>query len=636
MSLARRAAGRVRLPDPRAWDRVTWGVLAVVAVALVTRVVGLDVRAVHHDESLHLTYSWYFAEGRGYEHNPLMHGPLQFHLIAAFFRLFGDGEFVARLPHALAGTALVATPLLFRRHLNGTAVVLAAVFLAVSPSILYYSRFARNEPLVGLFTVLMLAAVLYYRRDGRLRWLVMFSAALALNFAAKETAYIFAAVFLLYFNFATAHELFWRPRRAPGATPATPSTAEQVRHGLWLVPLAWVIAALWPLLGGVRRRFGWAARPREADLLVLTMTLVLPLLAAAVEIPLLAAGVEIDAGAERTLAFAAVGATLAISLAVGVLWGRLAWAVCFVVFLGIQLPLYAAWGTHIDGVAGIFWNSLDYWIDQQDVRRGTQPGLYYLMMLPLYESLVLIPGVIGGMWLTFGRRDGFAALLLWWFLAVFVALSAAGEKMPWLTFHLALPLCFLAAYALGGHAPRVAAAVRAGRGSTLAWAGTAAGAAGLGLLFALALWTDYGLNVDHPDTPVEPLIYVQTSPEVPVLAERIVAAVRDGPASRVVVDTQQSLTWPWAWYLRHVPITYVDGGNLGADSVNPDDVLIATVGAVPFGSPIRDGRGAPVDYRHRWWFPEEGYRAATPDAVIEGIADGSMPQRWLRFLVDRV
>src|SRR5690606_9736297 len=40
----------------RGWDRVTWIVLAITAVALVTRVVGLGVRALHHDESLHLMY----------------------------------------------------------------------------------------------------------------------------------------------------------------------------------------------------------------------------------------------------------------------------------------------------------------------------------------------------------------------------------------------------------------------------------------------------------------------------------------------------------------------------------------------------------------------------------------------------
>src|SRR3546814_1323192 len=94
--------------------------------------------------------------------------------------------------------------------------------------------------------------------------------------------------------------------------------------------------------------------------------------------------------------------------------------------------------------------------------------------LPLYESLVLLPGLIGGIWLVLWRRDWFSALGVFWFLAMFGALTYAGEKMPWLTFHLALPLCFLAAHVIGRVLPGAWQAARAGRGSTLQWAGASA------------------------------------------------------------------------------------------------------------------------------------------------------------------
>ena len=29
-----------------------------------------------HDESLHTVYSWQLFDGRGYQHQPMMHGPL--------------------------------------------------------------------------------------------------------------------------------------------------------------------------------------------------------------------------------------------------------------------------------------------------------------------------------------------------------------------------------------------------------------------------------------------------------------------------------------------------------------------------------------------------------------------------------
>src|SRR5215218_1115292 len=83
----------------RAWlrkpDSVEWIVIGIVGLALVMRLVQLGEKALHHDESLHAAFSYYFAEGRGYVHDPLMHGPFQFHFIAALFKLFGDGDTMA-------------------------------------------------------------------------------------------------------------------------------------------------------------------------------------------------------------------------------------------------------------------------------------------------------------------------------------------------------------------------------------------------------------------------------------------------------------------------------------------------------------------------------------------------------------
>ena len=67
----------------------------ILILALALRLWDLGGQALHHDESLHAVYSWYLFDGRGYLHNPLMHGPFQFfgtagHFLAALgFRLHG-------------------------------------------------------------------------------------------------------------------------------------------------------------------------------------------------------------------------------------------------------------------------------------------------------------------------------------------------------------------------------------------------------------------------------------------------------------------------------------------------------------------------------------------------------------------
>ena len=80
-------------------DMWLFGAVAVlVVVAMGMRFVELGERAAHHDESLHALFSYRFAEGKGYQHDPLMHGPLQFHAIAPVLKLFGASDATVRIP----------------------------------------------------------------------------------------------------------------------------------------------------------------------------------------------------------------------------------------------------------------------------------------------------------------------------------------------------------------------------------------------------------------------------------------------------------------------------------------------------------------------------------------------------------
>src|SRR5690242_14183077 len=73
-----------------AWEPIAF--LALMAVGLALRMYDLGYRAFHHDESLHAVYSWYLYVGRGYIHDPMMHGPFQFHFNALMYFLFGDNN----------------------------------------------------------------------------------------------------------------------------------------------------------------------------------------------------------------------------------------------------------------------------------------------------------------------------------------------------------------------------------------------------------------------------------------------------------------------------------------------------------------------------------------------------------------
>jgi predicted membrane-bound mannosyltransferase len=96
--------------DKRSWlDRPLFSTLPVltgemlvfiiiVILMSVSRLYDLGVRVMSHDESLHAYFSWLYSIGQGYQHTPTTHGPLQFHLLALVYFLFGDNDFTARLP----------------------------------------------------------------------------------------------------------------------------------------------------------------------------------------------------------------------------------------------------------------------------------------------------------------------------------------------------------------------------------------------------------------------------------------------------------------------------------------------------------------------------------------------------------
>ena len=171
------------------------GFIAIAIVALALRLWELTGRTMHYDEAIHLYYSWRLANLEGFVHSPWMHGPFQIELVALFLHLFGDTDFAARLAYALFGTVLVVLPFFLRDHLGRAGAMLTGMMLAISPSLLYFSRFGRNDIIMAVLTVSLFALLWQYTRNPRNRYLYLASAILAIAFATKETAYIISAIF---------------------------------------------------------------------------------------------------------------------------------------------------------------------------------------------------------------------------------------------------------------------------------------------------------------------------------------------------------------------------------------------------------------------------------------------------------
>ena len=100
-----------------------------------------------------------------------------------------------RIMAALLGSAIVALPFFLRDYLGKFGAWLACFLLAVSPSLVYFSRFARESIYMAFFTLLMVIAVARYVRERKMSWLVIAAAAFAFSYATSEATFLTIAVF---------------------------------------------------------------------------------------------------------------------------------------------------------------------------------------------------------------------------------------------------------------------------------------------------------------------------------------------------------------------------------------------------------------------------------------------------------
>jgi len=99
------------------------------------------------------------------------------------------------------------------------------------------------------------------------------------------------------------------------------------------------------------------------------------------------------------------------------------------------------------GIGDGIWQGLYYWLQQEQVARGSQPWYYYLLLIPLYEQIGVVFGLIGIL-RSIVRPTRFRLFLVYWFVGNLFIYSWAAEKMPWLMIHITLPMLLLAAVGL--------------------------------------------------------------------------------------------------------------------------------------------------------------------------------------------
>ena len=183
-------------------------ILAATIAALVLRLPRLSQRPMHGDEAVHADKFKKLLEQGVYTYDPNeYHGPTLNYLSLVPAKLSGArditevNEFTLRIVPVFCGVVLVILLLLMKDGLGHKAVVYAAILTAISPAMVFYSRYYIQEMLLVCFTFGAIVSGYRYVRSKNIAWAIAAGACIGLMHATKETCIITFASLLLALAF---------------------------------------------------------------------------------------------------------------------------------------------------------------------------------------------------------------------------------------------------------------------------------------------------------------------------------------------------------------------------------------------------------------------------------------------------
>ncbi len=749
----------------------------ILLTTVLSRFTLLGERVMSHDEVNHVVPAYTFYQGGGYRYDPITHGPLQFHLIALSYTLFGDSDFSARIPDALFGIAVVAFALFaFKKYLGRTGSLVAGFFFTISPFISFYSRYTRNEIYIVFWGIALIWGVLRYLEYGHKRTLLFITIITALHFSDKATSYIFTAELLIFLAVIFIEKIFTKPWRSKhlrtiflivvgitflfgmaafgfsyhALTNAPASEGEEsvgvmfnelapatrfLIGGLVLGLLIGLGVAVYFLIKGI----GWRGirDERSFDLLILQGTIVLPLLAA---LPMDILGFNpLDYSSNGILtSLLFVLPLLLIAVLIGIWWNWKVWVLNIGTFWAIFIIFYTTIFTQGSGFAMGLMGALGYWMAQQGVTRGTQPLYYYaLVQIPMYEFLpafgTLLAAFMGIPILRKSlkkrtdenqetepqdvlesdlpepdvvdieeieevkparivdnegevRKTPVLALLLYWSVMSLIAFSFAGERMPWLTTHITMPMILASGWSIGrlldsfdwsffkqhrgwlvvligglfflttfrtfgsllGATPPFQgndlSQLEATSTFLIAFVGMVASAAVLyflaanwtfkkmgnlaliifaAILSVITIRTSFRANFILYDTAKEFLVYAHAAPDPKDVLEQVEEiSHRLTGGKDIRVAYDSDLLYPYWWYFRDFPNKVWYSTNPTRDLLDSEIILVGS-GNYGLIEPVVADDYVRFDY-HRLWWPSQAYYNLTFQRAWNALSDRQM------------
>lgn len=498
---------------------------AIIAVASFLRFYWLELKPFHHDEGVNGFFLTTLFRTGVYHYDPAnYHGPTLYYIADAFAKVFGLETIPVRSSVAIFGVLTVVLTLFLRKYLGRVGTLAAATFLALSPGMVYISRYFIHEMFFVFCSLAFVVAIVYFvdkRKAGPFAvvWMVIILIVAflppVLNLSeliggeggslvwALRIGFFIVECVLVFFVMQMIRA--WNEGRpiylilASASASLLFATKETAFITLGTMLIACFAAWLW-------RSFALSAEFRRKPLTYLVIgSHAVVVLAALPQWPSLRDGknwfVENFTGVGKVDEATVMYAIIALAVFCGAAWmiflvtalrsndttleepAELTWAAfrtalgerndlllifaaVGTVFIFLIVVFFSSFFTYSEGVGKAF-EAYSIWT-KTGSKDHTQNGwLAYIKWGLKVESPILMLSALGAMAALMRAKHRFALFTAFWAFGLFAAYTIIPYKTPWLALSFYLPMCLVAGYGINelfgskNIASKIAAAVLA-------------------------------------------------------------------------------------------------------------------------------------------------------------------------------
>ncbi len=573
----------------------TVGCIAITAIAAFLRFWQLGLKPFHHDEGVNGFFLTNLVRQGAYKYDPAnYHGPTLYYLALPFAKLFGLETVPMRVSVAIFGLGTVLLIFFLKKYLGRNGTLLAALFVALSPGMVFISRYFIHEILFVFLSLAIVVAVIYFmEREKAGPIAIGFVAALlftalipsVINLSAYLAGDNTGALWAFRISFFIVECLLvgmvirmllrWENGRpvylllAAAAASLLFATKETTFITLGTMLIASLCIWVWQ---SIRSSESFARN--SAPILIGAHVLL-------VMVALFYRREVVDAGqwvyeyflvtnkppetllfvSVIALALTAIAAWAVFALGVGrpgepsftepveLGWKRfrssmgggsdllLGIAMVAAVFIYLGALFFSSFFTYSEGVSRAF-EAYAIWT-KTGGKEHTQSGYAgYLKWLTKVESPLLILSTLGILVAMLRGKHRFAMFTALWAVGLFIAYTIIPYKTPWLALSFTLPMCLIGGYGLGE--------LLASKRKELKVLAAAATLIGTSIL----AYQTYQLNFVRYDDEEMTYVYAHTKRGFMGLIEQINKyAEKSERGNMATIEVISPDYWPMTWYV---------------------------------------------------------------------------------------